>query len=442
MNQAMNDPSPADSASFTLPAITQIPAGWTFAGLATGLFGGLALAFSAPQALPAVLAVAGPVGDLWLHALQATIVPLVAALLFTGVVQTVATASAGTMARHSLGYFLAFLGFSAAMSLAVTPALLAWLPIPGAAGAALRTSLAAPAPSGAVPGLGDYLRSIVPTNVLDAAANDRMLPMILFMAVFALATTRLERRQREAMTTFFAALASAMLVVIGWVLALAPLGVLALSLTVAAKSGPAAIGALAHYVLVVVLTGSVVLLSGYPFAALVARVPLGRFARAMVPVQVFGLSTQSSLASLPAMLGACARLNVRATTAEFVLPLATALFRATSPAMNLAVVVYVAKWYGVPLSPATIASGWVMAILVSLSSVSLPGTISYVASVGPIAMAMGVPVAPLALLVAVEVLPDLMRTLGNVTLDVAVTAAVDAHAAEGAAHGTDRQAAS
>ena len=70
-------------------------------------------------------------------------------------------------------------------------------------------------------------------------------------------------------------------------------------------------------------------------------------------------------------------------------------------------------------------SGWIMAILVSLSSVSLPGTISFIASVGPIAIAMGVPVAPLALLVAVEVLPDLMRTLGNVTCDVAVTAAVD-----------------
>jgi Na+/H+-dicarboxylate symporter len=72
-----------------------------------------------------------------------------------------------------------------------------------------------------------------------------------------------------------------------------------------------------------------------------------------------------------------------------------------------------------------LVSGWIMAILVSLSSVSLPGTISFIASVGPIAIAMGVPVAPLALLVAVEVLPDLMRTLGNVTADVAVTAAVD-----------------
>ena len=60
-----------------------------------------------------------------------------------------------------------------------------------------------------------------------------------------------------------------------------------------------------------------------------------------------------------------------------------------------------------------------------IGSVSLPGTISFVISVGPIALAMGVPIGPLALLVAVEMMPDIMRTIGNVTADVALTAAVD-----------------
>ena len=116
---------------------------------------------------------------------------------------------------------------------------------------------------------------------------------------------------------------------------------------------------------------------------------------------------------------------MREATADFVLPLAVAIFRATSPAMNLAVAIYAAHLTGTPLTPVALAAGIVVAFLVSLSSVSLPGTISFVISVGPIAMAMGVPVAPLGLLVAVEILPDLMRTLGNVTMDVAVTTAVD-----------------
>ena len=397
---------------------------WTFIGLVGGLAGGLAVAFLAPAALPIVQTWVQPVGEMWLRALQATIVPLVVALLFTGVTQTVAMASAGAMARRSLGMFLGFLGFSAAMAIVVTPMLLSVLPVPAEAGAALRISLGASEP-GPVPGVAEFLRSIVPTNVIDAAANDRMLPLIVFVSVFALAVGRLAGPQREVMTTFFAALASAMLVVIGWVLALAPIGVFALSMAVAATSGTAAIGALAHYVIIVVLTGSIVLVAGYVFAVAIARQPLGGFARAMLPVQTIALSTQSSLASLPAMLGACRTLGVRETTSEFVMPLAVALFRATSPAMNLAVAIYVAHLYGVALSPMVMVSAWIVAILVSLSSVSLPGSISFVASVGPIAIAMNAPVAPLALLVAVEVLPDLMRTLGNVTLDVAVTAAVD-----------------
>ncbi|MDT0509294.1 cation:dicarboxylate symporter family transporter [Novosphingobium sp. MMS21-SN21R] len=424
----MTLPTPENSSdsksNVALPPIAQVPAMWTFIGLVGGLLGGLAVAFLAPQALPLVETWVKPVGEMWLRALQATIVPLVAALLFTGVTQTVAMASAGAMARRSLGMFLGVLSFSALTAILVTPVLLKLLPIPAEAGAALRTSLAA-AEAGPVPGVAEFLRSIVPTNVIDAAANDRMLPMILFVAVFALAVGRLAGAQREVMTTFFAALASAMLVMIGWVLALAPIGVFALSMAVAASSGTAAIGALAHYVLILLLTGSVVLVAGYVFAVAIARQPLGAFVRAMLPVQTIALSTQSSLASLPAMLGACGRLGVRETTSEFVMPLAVALFRATSPVMNLAVAIYVANLYGVPLSPMLMVSAWIVAILVSLSSVSLPGSISFVASVGPIAIAMNTPIAPLALLVAVEVLPDLLRTVGNVTFDVAVTAAVD-----------------
>jgi Na+/H+-dicarboxylate symporter len=107
------------------------------------------------------------------------------------------------------------------------------------------------------------------------------------------------------------------------------------------------------------------------------------------------------------------------------------VFRATSAAMNLAVVYYVAALAGVEVSPTVAIAGILIASVISLSAVSLPGSISFVVSIGPIALAMGVPVEPLALLVAVEMLPDLMRTLGNVTMNVAVTSAVD-RSAEGA----------
>jgi Na+/H+-dicarboxylate symporter len=160
---------------------------------------------------------------------------------------------------------------------------------------------------------------------------------------------------------------------------------------------------------------------------LAARQRLLAFAKAVLPAQAVAVSTQSSLASLPAMLVGCRALGLRGTTGELVLPLAVALFRATGPAMNLGVAIYVATLAGLELTPLTLATGVVVALATTIGSVSLPSAISFVTSIGPIALAMGVPVGPLALLVAVEVIPDIMRTVGNVTMDVAVTATVDRH---------------
>ena len=400
---------------------TPVPAGWTLAGLLGGLLLGLALHGSA--ALVPLLSVATPLGALWLRALQMTIVPLVVSLLFTGIVQTVAAASAGAMARRCLALFGVVLVAGGAMAALVIPLALEIWPVPSGAAAALAST--APQSTGRVPGIADFLQSLVPSNVFNAAASDAMLPLILFTTLFALASTRLADAPHRQLAGFFEATAGAMMVVIGWVLALAPLGVFCLALGVAASSGAGAIGALAHYIALVVAIGGVILVAAYTLAATAGRQRLGTFARAMLPAQAVAVSTQSSLASLPAMLDSCRRLGLRETSGEFVLPLAVALFRATSPAMNMAVAIYAAHLTGTALTPAVLAAGVAVAALMALGTVSLPGTISFVATVGPIALAMGVPLGPLALLVAVEMLPDIMRTLANVTMDVAVTAVVD-----------------
>ena len=163
------------------------------------------------------------------------------------------------------------------------------------------------------------------------------------------------------------------------------------------------------------------LILGLLLAWLVVGISLPRFVRAMVPTMAVAISTQSSLASLPAMLKSSEELGVDPKKADVVLPLAVALFRFTSPAMNLAVVIYVAWLFGIELTPWEMAVGLAVAMAAALSSVSLPGSISFVTSIAPIAVSMGVPVAPLGLLVAVETFPDIFRTLGNVVGDVAAT---------------------
>jgi Na+/H+-dicarboxylate symporter len=410
----------SDETGTAFPDI-RVPAGWTFAGLIGGLLIGQVLRGSTVEAT--ALAIAQTLGTLWLRALQMTILPLVAGLLFTGIVQAVAATHAGTLARRSLGLFALVLAAGVLFTALILPLLLRALPIPAQAVAALGNM--ASARPGRVPGLADLLASIVPANILDAAAHDAMLPVIVFVSLLALGTTRLPQVQRRPLASFFAALAAAMMVVIGWVLMFAPIGVFSLGFSVAAHSGSAAIVALAHYIVLVAAMGFAVFLGAYALAVFGARLRPGAFARAMLPVQAVAFSTQSSLASLPAMLSACRRLGVTQSTSDFVLPLAVTLFRATSPAMNVAVVVYAAFLTGTELTAASLAAGLGVALLTTVGSVSLPGTISFVASTGPIALAMGVPLEPLALFVAVEMLPDIMRTVGNVTMDVAVTATLE-----------------
>ncbi len=168
-----------------------------------------------------------------------------------------------------------------------------------------------------------------------------------------------------------------------------------------------------------------VLLAMYPVAVALGGVALARFARAAAPAQAVAFGTQSSLASLPVMLEAATRrLGVPVRIAGIVLPLAVSLFRVTSPANTLGAACFVAWLYGVDLAPAQLASGALVAIIVSLGSVSLPGQVTFAASHIPVLLAMGLPLEPVALMLALDPIPDAFRTAGNVTGDLAVTSVV------------------
>jgi proton glutamate symport protein len=405
---------------------TSFSATWILIALAVGLVAGIASAASGGAWVDAAVSIAEPIGDLWLRALQMTIVPLVVALLITGIASAAEAARAGRLAGRALVLILAVLWSSSVIAAVTMPLLLNIWPLPTESAEALRAALRGSEATGQVPGIGEFLRSIVPTNPLRAAADDAILPLIVFVGVFAFAITRLPGGSRRILTDFFSAVTDAMLIVINWVLALAPIGVAALAFVVGALAGGAALGALLHYVVIVSAVGAVVWLLAYPLGAIGGRVGFGRFARAVAPSQAVAIGTRSSLASLPAMLKGAQALGVPDTNAEVVLPLAVALFRATGPAMNLAVALYIAHWYGIELGPAQLAAGIAAGAITTMGAVSLPGQVSFYTSIAPICLALGVPVEPLGLLVAVETIPDIMRTLGNVTADVAVTATVSA----------------
>lgn len=198
--------------SFAMPDV-RVPVAWTLGGLLAGLALGIALAGTAAADL--VLEVATPLGRLWLRALQMTIIPLVAGLLVTGIGEAVAAARAGSMAGRTLGLFVAVLVGGTLASALLMPLLLDALPLPEAAAVALRGAV--PDQALVVPGAGAFIELLIPANVFAAAVNDAILPVIVFVALLGVAITRLPEVPRAQLSGLFAALAGAMLIVIGWV---------------------------------------------------------------------------------------------------------------------------------------------------------------------------------------------------------------------------------
>lgn len=395
--------------------------------LIVGLGLGAAIqAGGAPQAW--LVSTAEAIGSIWLGGLQMTVIPLVLALLVVGVGRVADAMSAGRLTARAIGWFTILLVAAIVLTLIGVQAVLTVWPVNADSARAL---IAGASAAGAAPPpepieFGAWLRSLAPSNPVAAAAENAVLPLVIFALFFAFAITRLPAHQKTLLVNLFDAIADAMIVIVNWVLWAAPVGVFALALTLGLRGGLGSTGALFHYVVLTSAGCILVALAAYPLAVVFGRVPLGRFARAIAPAQVVAFSTQSSLGTLPVMVErARDHLGVPEHVAGLVLPLAVAIFRMTSPVANLSVVLFICHVSGVQPSVGQLIAAGVVAFAVSISSVGLPGQVSFFVSIAPIALAMGAPVELLPLLLAVEVIPDIFRTVGNVSADLAVTAIVN-----------------
>jgi proton glutamate symport protein len=420
--------APAASSRSFLPSLSL----WVLLALVGGLAAGAAASeYGLPGGAGTAEAVAAA-GVLWLNALKMTIVPLVFSLLVTGIASIADAARSGRLAAKALMWFAILIVFAVIYGFAATYGLLAIWPVDEAGAAAVRAGAPVP-PEGLGPGapFTEFFKTLAPANPVRAAAEDAILGLVVFAVFFGFAATRLPDRLRLPLVAFFEAVGETMIVIVRWVLMAAPIGVFALAMGVGLTAGVGAAGVLLQYVSILCLSliGATLLL--YPLAMAFGRVSLGRFARAMAPAQVVAFSTQSSLASLPVMVErAVDALSVSRATAGLVLPLAVAVFRITSPIANLGVVIWCAHVFGIEPTPAQMVAAGLTAILVSIGSVGLPGQVSFFVSIAPICIAMGVPLELLPILLAVEVIPDIFRTVGNVTGDVAVTRIVQGGDAE------------
>ncbi|MEJ7926240.1 cation:dicarboxylase symporter family transporter [Sphingobium sp. AN641] len=393
--------------------------------LTLGLAGGIALSEWGGAANDSAIAIARPVGSAWLNALQMPLIPLIFALLVTGVAQAATTARAGGPAARSIILFAILLVGAASVAAFAGPALLYWWPVPAGAADAIASAGPATQVEDVRPS-AEWLLGFIPANPIKAAAEGQVVAVVIFALAFGFAVTRIGAEPRARINGLLSAMSDALLVLVGWVLWLAPVGVFALALVAGSRSGLATAGTLLHYILFIVILCVGITLLVYPLAIIMGKIAPGRFIRAALPVQAIAFSTQSSIASLPAMIAASdGPLQLRPEIRSIVLSLAVSLFRITSPPANLGIALYVAAMNGVAIGPLQLVVGVAVAAVVSLAAVGLPSQVSFFTTTGPICLAMGVPVDALPLLLAVETVPDIFRTVGNVTADMAVARIID-----------------
>ena len=400
------------------------------AGLALGMW--LSRETSPSSFTTAIMPVLDIVGTAWINAVRMTVIPLVVPLLIVGVAGGEDLRATGTVGAKAFGWMLLLLVACAALSTIVSPLWFETLTLDADATARLRATAKIDVPNADALSIRTFILSLIPLNPIKAAADGTLLPVVLFTLLYAFALGQVGEGPRTAQLAFWRGMADTMLVVVRWMLALGGIGIFALAAVLGQKLGTNVLGAIGFYFMVNIVLHLIAVAAIYVFIAANGRVPVRQFARALVPASVVGMGTRSSLASLPAMVkGATDVLKLPPTATGFVLPLCASVFKLTSAIYWPVGALFIAKLYGIDLSTANLLLVAASSIVLNFSTPGIPsgGMLLQV----PLYASIGLPVEGIGILIALDTLPDMFKTLLNVTSDmmVAVMTTVDGRA-EGA----------
>ena len=393
--------------------------------LVAGIALGLGLNTIDPHVARAVVIVVEPVGTLFVNAIRMTVIPLVFSSLVVGIATSTGGRAVARIGARGVIVFVVLLIASGSVGALLAPPMLAHVAADPALLASSRgTSASTGLAAHAIQTPAQWLVSLVPTNVVGAAVDSAMLPLIIFALVFGLALLSVAEQRRQRVTMVFSGIAECMLVIVRWLLAVAPLGVFALAVPLVTRLGLSAVSALATYVAFVSVSAALFMaVVLYPSAAWFGGISLRAFARAAAPAQAVAFASRSSLAALPALIETGrTRLDLPDEITSFFLPLATAVFRVGAALGLTTGAIFIGRLYGVPISTPQLATIVATAIVTSFSIPGIPGG-SIIAMV-PVLVSVGLPVQGLGILLGIDTIPDMFRTTTNVTGQLAAAVIV------------------
>lgn len=358
-------------------------------------------------------------GELFLTTLKMLIVPLVAASIITGVAGLGDVRKLGRMGGYSVAYYACTTLIAVAIGLLMANF---WQP---GVGVDLTSGGAAPRPAVGDVSITDLILSLVHPNIIDAAANMKLLPLIVFCILLAAALSTLGEKGRPVIL-FFEGLNEAMMRIVEWVMLFAPIGVFAL---IASKLGSAGGGdafiaqlaGLARYALAVI--------SGLLTHAVVLSIILWLFARRSVTAYLSHMgtalmtafSTASSSATLPLTLEGVKLAGVDEKARRFVLPLGATINMDGTALYEAVAVLFIAQAYGIDLNFGQQMLVLLTATMAAIGAAGIPeaGLVTMVI----VLEAVGLPLDGIGLILAIDWFLDRCRTTINVYGD-AVGAAV------------------
>ncbi|MBC8027975.1 MAG: dicarboxylate/amino acid:cation symporter [Steroidobacteraceae bacterium] len=369
------------------------------------------------------------VGTMFINLLKMIIVPLILASVITGVAGLGSGPDIGRLGSKTLAFYVLTTLIAVLIAL-----LLVNLIEPGVKdGQPVRDLLALSADAAQVTegvkaradtSLLDTFRGIIPPNIVEAAANTKLLGIVFFAVLFGFFLARIAQPFQTQVMQFWQGIFLVMMNITGWVMTLAPIGVFALIAKVVAVSGFGGAGPL------LLFAGCVVAgLALYGFVALplllasVARVNPWRLYPAMAPALLTAFSTASSSATLPLSLQCLEqRAKVSERIAGFVMPLGASVNHAGSALYECAAAMFIAQAYGLDLPFATQFTIVILALITSMGIAGIPA--ASLVGIAIILAAVGLPTEAIGVLLVFDRILDMCRTAINVLADAACTVIV------------------
>ena len=390
-------------------------------GLALGLLGGIGFSLldaSSASKLPSMIE---PIGTLWVNAIRMTVIPLLMALMITAIAGQGNTGIVAQLGGKAMAWFISMIVASSLFCFLVAPPLIAMLSIdPEASRTLLESTATENIGSSELPPFRDWLVALIPINPVRAAADNAVLPLMVFTGLFSMALLTIKAEQRTHLVGFFSAIKETMFVLIAWIMRLAPIGIFALVFPLAATLGVSAISVLGSFIVIVCALITAFTLALYPLAVYIGKIKLRDFARALAPAQIIGFSTRSSLAALPACFTATETLGISNKVSGVVLPIAVTLFKFASPIARTAGTYFVASLYGIDLTNYEL---FIIAAAIGLFSFYSPAIPSGgLLIMAPVYISLGLPVQGIGILIAIDLIVDMFITAANVSANVTVAA--------------------